>query len=84
MFKTCFNAIFSDLHRFENPSNFLEWWKSYYCSGNSNYQCGENEGDCDNDSDCQANLTCGTDNCINTLATDSFVSSHDCCFDPNR
>ena len=27
-------------------------------------QCGENEGDCDNDADCNPGLVCGTDNCI--------------------
>ena len=31
------------------------------CCVNGN--CGLNEGDCDRDSDCQAGLVCGTNNC---------------------
>ena len=37
--------------------------------------CGENEGDCDADSDCQAGFICGSDNCNG----DSFDDTDDCC-----
>ena len=30
---------------------------------NSEYLCGENEGDCDTDSQCKDGLRCGIDNC---------------------
>ena len=49
------------------------------CCKTSN-KCGEGEGDCDNDSHCQANLICGKDNCNAALG---FPSSYDCCYDPN-
>ena len=38
--------------------------------------CGENEGDCNNDIECQDGFTCGTDNCPSSL---DFDSSIDCC-----
>ena len=38
-------------------------------------KCGENEGDCDNDSHCKAGLKCGTDNCPS-----NFPSYYDCCY----
>ena len=44
--------------------------------------CGINEGDCDNNFECQGELMCGIDNCINILPLDNFPSTHDCCFDP--
>ena len=37
--------------------------------------CAINEGDCDIDSECQANLTCGSNNC-----PAPFPSSADCCY----
>ena len=44
-------------------------------------QCGENEGDCDEDIDCFGNLKCGTNNCDPRLG---FGKSTDCCYDPNK
>ena len=42
-----------------------------------NNKCKEGRGDCDIDSDCEAGLKCGYDNCIN------FPESHyDCCYKP--
>ena len=37
--------------------------------------CGENQGDCDADSDCQAGFVCGADNCVG----DTFDATDDCC-----
>ena len=45
-----------------------------FCS--SSYPCGEDQGDCDSDSQCNAGLICGTDNCPSHLEFDSTV---DCC-----
>ena len=45
-----------------------------FCS--SSYPCGEEEGDCDNDGECNAGLICGQDNCLSELG---FASSVDCC-----
>ena len=39
-------------------------------------KCGENEGDCDFDSDCIGNLKCGTNNCVGS----KFHSLSDCCY----
>ena len=46
------------------------------CCSSSN-QCGENEGDCDVDSDCLGNLKCGTNNCIGTNFQNPGA---DCCY----
>merc|ERR1711915_705701 len=43
-------------------------------------QCGVGGGDCDNDSDCQAGLVCGEDNCIEFSA--QALNTSDCCHDP--
>merc|ERR1712183_136879 len=54
-------------------------WQQYgkYGCCSSTYQCGENEGDCDDDSQCKPGLVCGEDNC-NSI--DSRFASHaDCC-----
>ena len=45
------------------------------CCNNKPGGCGENEGDCDNESHCKAGLKCGTDNCPS-----SFPSDYDCCY----
>ena len=45
-----------------------------FCS--TSYPCAENEGDCENDNHCQDGLSCGTDNCPNSLG---FHSDIDCC-----
>ena len=45
------------------------------CCDNKPGGCGENEGDCDNDSHCKAGLKCGTDNCPS-----GFPSIYDCCY----
>ena len=55
---------------------------TYDCCSSYNYLCGENEGDCDYDDNCLDHLLCGSDNCVNVLASDNFTSEHDCCFDP--
>merc|ERR1711874_769147 len=41
-------------------------------------QCGEGEGDCDNDDGCAPGLKCGNDNC-----PAGMPSTHDCCYKPN-
>merc|ERR1712141_260612 len=41
---------------------------------NSGNLCDVDEGDCDEDSDCDGDLICGTNNCESP-----FPSSHDCC-----
>ena len=46
----------------------------------SSTPCGENEGDCDDDSDCFGNLKCGVDNCNNS----TFSWWEDCCYDPAK
>ena len=43
----------------------------------STYQCGENEGDCDDDSQCKPGLVCGEDNC-NSIDS-RFAGDADCC-----
>ena len=50
----------------------------YGCCTSTN-QCGIEEGDCDNDSECSGNLKCGYNNCNTTLG---FPSDYDCCYDP--
>ena len=44
----------------------------------ASHKCGENQGDCDNDSDCKHGLKCGTDNCPSGFPNKSF----DCCYNP--
>ena len=43
----------------------------------SSNSCGEDEGDCDHDSQCKENHKCGTDNCRTSLGYESFF---DCCY----
>ena len=38
-------------------------------------KCGEDEGDCDSDNDCQGGLKCGTNNC-------QWGDWDDCCYKP--
>ena len=45
-----------------------------FCS--SGISCGENEGDCDSNSECQSSLFCGYNNCPVSLGFDSEI---DCC-----
>jgi len=46
-------------------------------------QCGENEGDCDKDEDCEAGLKCGSDNCpgrkLFCFSDSCYSRSDDCC-----
>ena len=42
----------------------------------SGIPCGEDEGDCDSDAECQSNHFCGSNNCPVSLGLDSEV---DCC-----
>ena len=42
--------------------------------------CGENEGDCDAHDECQNGLSCGSNNCPDSLGFDSEV---DCCYPPD-
>merc|ERR1711937_942524 len=52
---------------------------AWNCCSSTN-KCGEGEGDCDNDNECQSGLVCGKDNC------QSFIpgahSQADCCVKP--
>merc|ERR1711962_1570721 len=52
---------------------------AWSCCSSTN-KCGEGEGDCDNDNECQSGLVCGKDNC------QSFIpganSQADCCVKP--
>ena len=38
--------------------------------------CGEDEGDCDSNSECQSNHFCGSNNCLTSLG---FFHEIDCC-----
>ena len=49
------------------------------CCSSSN-KCDENQGDCDNDSDCKSGLKCGTDNCPAGFPDKSY----DCCYKPKQ
>jgi|ERR1712126_564664 len=42
-----------------------------------NGKCTEGQGDCDVNSDCKGDLSCGTNNCIG----DTFDDNDDCCVD---
>ena len=44
--------------------------------GTYNYPCGNTQGDCDHDSECQDGFICGNDNCAPAW---NFPSSADCC-----
>ena len=48
------------------------------CCKHKAEKCGENEGDCDDDSQCQDGLICGTNNCP-TGSGSNFGSGSDCC-----
>lgn len=48
------------------------------CGRESNRQCGEGEGDCDEDEECQGLLQCGTDNC-RTKSGGAWDLTDDCC-----
>ena len=52
------------------------------CCTSSN-PCAVGEGDCDTDSDCDANLVCGTDNCKSFDSAWSS-SSFDCCIEGKK
>ena len=41
--------------------------------------CGQNEGDCDVDEDCNAGLVCGVDNCFGVREFDIEGDADDCC-----
>ena len=41
------------------------------------HSCSEHEGDCDFDDQCQEDLRCGTNNCLNYLGNDFHT---DCCY----
>ena len=64
----------------ENPSGCHNGHGGGSCCKPSN-QCGEKEGDCDEDMDCFGNLKCGTNNCDASLG---FTKSTDCCYDPKK
>ena len=49
----------------------------HFCA--SGIPCGEDEGDCDSNDECQNGLVCGSNNCPASLGFDSEV---DCCY-PN-
>ena len=86
----CINILPSD----NFPSTHDCCYSPFLCDGSSNNDidttscctsvspCGINEGDCDNNLECQGELMCGIDNCINILPSDNFPSTHDCCYSP--
>ena len=51
----------------------------YGCCTSSN-PCGVGEGDCDSDSECNADLICGLDNC-HSLDSGWAASDYDCCME---
>ena len=86
----CINILPSD----NFPSAHDCCYSPFLCDGSSNNDidtascctslspCGINEGDCDSNLECQGELICGIDNCINILPSDHFPSTHDCCYSP--
>ena len=44
-------------------------------------KCGEDEGDCDNDSDCKDALKCGNENCSQKRGF-QWDATDDCCYRP--
>ena len=50
------------------------------CCGANGYKCGEGEGDCDSDNDCQPGLICHQQ--LNNCKGDGFDSTDDCCTKP--
>ena len=57
-----------------------------YCQ--EDHQCGQEEGDCDNDNECQNGLACGSSNCpwvrtFNSPDVQGFNTSIDCCYKPD-
>ena len=44
-------------------------------------KCGEDEGDCDTDSECQIGLKCGKDNCSKKSGF-QWDATDDCCYKP--
>jgi len=61
------------------PNSFGRHEKNSCCT--STNRCGEAEGDCDEDSDCQPGLICGTQNCPKFSA---FSANDDCCHVPGE
>ena len=53
---------------------YADNWIWNCCS--SSHQCGEYEGDCDSNIECQSSHFCGSNNCPNSLG---FNSEIDCC-----
>ena len=50
-------------------------------------KCGEDEGDCDTDNDCQDGLKCGEDNCSNKgngNPNNEWNAEDDCCYKPGK
>ena len=54
-------------------------------------KCGEDEGDCDSDNDCQEGLKCGVDNCSNKgnanpkpFPNNEWDATDDCCYKPAK
>ena len=77
----------------------LHWYKHHLffnsiavCNGQENCchkdnKCGENEGDCNSDSDCKEGLKCGSNNCAQTKRivnqTSFWDADDDCCYQPS-
>ena len=71
----------------KNTVNFISFSSPYYptleivvCDGGDScctpdQPCGEGQGDCDGNDDCNTGLVCGNNNCMGS----SFDSLDDCC-----
>ena len=69
-----FNSSVDCCYNRSHINDFLNNGDLGYCT--INYPCEENEGDCDDDSQCMGYLECGIDNCPSYLG---FSSTTDCC-----
>ena len=70
---------------YDSNSGFIPTNDVYVKCGNeddfctSTNPCGTNQGDCDTHDDCQDDLVCGSNNCLDSLG---FHSVFDCCYAP--
>ena len=61
-----------------HPRNDRDWQKeaNEECCSYIRGKCGEGDGDCDSDDECEGSLKCGKDNC-------PWGDGDDCCYNPN-